>query len=113
MKQIVAYISPSMLPSVTLALRKLEDLPGLSVSEVRDFGRDRIPQANPPIVQELVDYTPYMRIEIFCADEQVCEVVWTMENAAHTGQSGDGKIYVLEVCRAICIQTAEREEMAA
>lgn len=113
MKQIVAFIRPNRLAPVTLALHKLEELPNLSVSEVREFGRDRIPQSNPPIVQELVDYTPYLRIEIFCADEQVCEVVWTMENAAHTGQSGDGKIYVLEVCRAICIQTKEREEMAA
>ncbi len=113
MKQIVAYLRPNLLPSITLALRKLENLPGMSVSEVREFGRDRIPESNPPIVQELVDYAPYLRIEIFCADEQVCEVVWTMENAAHTDQSGEGKIYVLEVCRAICIQTKERKEMAA
>ncbi|MBI4324412.1 MAG: P-II family nitrogen regulator [Chloroflexi bacterium] len=113
MKQIVAYVEPNTLPSLTLALRKLENLPGLSVSEVREFGRDRIPQSNPPIVQELVDYTPHLRIEIFCADEQVFEIVWTIENAAHTGQGGDGKVYVLEVCQAVCIQAEEKEELAA
>jgi len=113
MKQIVAYVKPNKLPPVTLALQKLEGLPGMSFSEVRGFGRDRIPKTEPPIIQDLVDYTPYTRIEIFCDDEQVSEFVWTIEQAAHTGQNGDGKIYVLDVCRAICIQTERQAELVA
>jgi nitrogen regulatory protein P-II 1 len=113
MKQIVAYVKPNRLPAVTLALHKLEDLPGMSFSEVRGFGRDRIPKTDPPIIQDLVDYAPYTRIEILCDDDQVSEVVWTIEQAAHTGQNGDGKIYVLDVCRAICIQTEQQEEFVA
>jgi len=112
MKQIVAYVKPNKLPAVTLALHKLEGLCGMSFSEVRGFGRDRIPKTE-PIVQDLVDYAPYTRIEILCADEQVSEIVWTIENAAHTGQNGDGKIYVLDVCRAVCIQTAQHAELVA
>ena len=112
MKQIVAYVKPNKLPAVTLALHKLEGLPGMSFSEVRGFGSDRIPKTE-PIVQDLVDYAPYTRIEILCADEQVSEIVLTIENAAHTGQSGDGKIYVLDVCRAICIQTERQAELVA
>lgn len=112
MKQIVAYVKPNKLPAVTLALHKLEGLPGMSFSEVRGFGSDRIPKAE-PIIQDLVDYAPYTRIEILCADDQVSEVVWTIEQAAHTGQNGDGKIYVLDVCRAICIQTERQAELVA
>ncbi len=112
MKQIVAYVKPNKLPAVTLALHKLEGLPGMSFSEVRGFGSDRIPKTE-PIVQDLVDYAPYTRIEILCADDQVSEVVWTIEQAAHTGQNGDGKIYVLDVCRTVCIQTAQHTELVA
>jgi nitrogen regulatory protein P-II 1 len=112
MKQIVAYIKPAKLPAVTLALHKLEGLPGMSFSEVRGFGSDRIPKTE-QIVQELVDYSPYTRIEILCEDDQVSEIVWTIEQAAHTGQIGDGKIYVLDVCRAIGIQSEEQGALVA
>ena len=112
MKQIVAYIKPSKLPAVTLALHKLDGLNGMSFSEIRGFGSDRIPKTN-PIIQPLVDYAPYTRIEVLCDDDQVFEIVWTIENVAHTGQNGDGKIYVLDVCRTVCIQTGRQEELVA
>lgn len=112
MKQIVAYIKPNKLSAVTLALHKLEDLSGMSFSEVRGFGRDRIPKTE-PIIQDLVDYAPCTRIEVLCDDDQVSEVVWTIEQAAHTGQNGDGKIYVLDVCRATCVKTGEQPELVA
>ena len=112
MKQIVAYIKPNKLSAVTLALHKLEGLSGMSVSEVRGFGSDRIPKTD-QIIQPLVDYAPNTRIEVLCDDDQVFEIVWTIENAAHTGQNGDGKIYALDVCRTVCIQTGRREELVA
>lgn len=112
MKHIIAYIRPNKLPAVTLALHRLPGLPGMSFSEVRGFSSDRAPKAGPPIVQDLIDYTPYVRIEVFCGDEQVYEIKYTIETAARTGNNGDGKIYVTDVSEAVRIQTAEREEMA-
>lgn len=64
-------------------------------------------------MQDLIDYAPYTRIEILYSDDQESEVTWTIQNAAHTGHNGDGKVYVLDVCRAICIQTGELENLAA
>lgn len=113
MKHIIAYIRPNKLPAVTLALHRLPGLPGMSFCEVRGFSSDRAPKSGPPIVQDLIDYTPYVRIEVFCGNEQAYEVKHTIENAARTGKNGDGKIYVAEVSEAIRIQTSEPEEMAA
>lgn len=113
MKHIIAYIRPNKLPAVTLALHRLPGLPGMSFSEVRGFSSDRVQKSGPPIVQDLIDYTPYVRIEVFCGDEQAYEIKYTIENAARTGNNGDGKIYVTDVGEAIRIQTAEREEVAA
>ena len=113
MKYIIAYIKPNKLSAVTLALHRLPGLPGMSFSEVRGFSSDRIQKSGPPIVQDLIDYSPYLRIEVFCHDDQVYEVKHTIQNAARTGKNGDGKIYVTEVGEAIRIQTAEREEVAA
>lgn len=111
MKHIIAYIRPNKLPAVTLALHRLPGLPGMSFSEVRGFGSDRTPKSGLPIVQDLIDYTPYVRVEVFCGDDQTYEIKYTIENAARTGNNGDGKLYVTEAAEAIRIQTAEREEM--
>lgn len=107
MKQIVAYIRPNKLAAVTLALQNIEGLPGMSFGEVRGFGRDRLPQSDPHLVRDLVDYAPYVRVEVFFPEELVYEVRWSIEQAAHTGGAGDGKLYVLEVTQAICLQEAE------
>ena len=113
MKHIIAYIRPNKLPAVTLALHRLPGLPGMSFSEVRGFSSDRIPKSGPLIVQDLIDYTPYVRVETFCSDDQSYEIKFAIQNAAHTGRNGDGKIYVADVGDAISIQTAEREEVLA
>jgi len=112
MKQIVAYIRPKKLSVVTLALQKVVDLPGMSFSEVRGFGRDRMPKTE-EVVQDLVDYVHYVRIEVLCDDDQVFEITWTIEKAVRTGRDGDGKIYVLDVARAIHIQNGATMEAIA
>ena len=111
MKHIIAYIRPNKLPSVTLALHRLPGLAGMSFNEVRGFSSDRIQKSDPSIVQDLIDYTPYVRIEVFCGDDQAYEIKYTIENAARTAHNGDGNIYVSDVNEAISIQTAEREPM--
>ena len=113
MKQIIAYIKPSKLSAVTLALHRLPDLPGMSFCEVRGFGRDRIRRTEPPIINDLVDYSPHVRVEVFCPDDQVFEVKHIIERVAHTGQNGGGKIYVLDVRQAVSIETEECSELAA
>jgi nitrogen regulatory protein PII len=112
MKEIKAYIKPHKLSKVTLALHKVEGLTGMSVVDVRGFGRGRGKDAPHRIVDDLVDYIPHVKIEIVCLDEMVAEIVSIIEKTAHTGLKGDGKIYISSIKDAVRIQTGERGEMA-
>lgn len=113
MKHIIAYIRPNKLPAVTLALHRLPALPGVSFGEVRGFSSDRVPKLGRPIVQDLIDYAPYVRVEVFCGDDQAYEIKRAIQNAARTGKNDDGKIYIADVEDAIRIQTGEGEEVFA
>ena len=64
------------------------------------------------IVDGPVDYVPHTQIEIFCKDELVEEIISIIEENAHTGLRGDGKIYVSELQTAVRISTGERGEVA-
>ena len=113
MKEIKAYIKPHKLSDVTLALHHVEGLTGMSVSDVKGFGRGRAKDSPHSVREDLVDYIPHVKIEIVCHDELVEEVVETIRQAAHTGLRGDGKIYVLSrVEDAVRISTGERGEAA-
>ena len=111
MKEIKAYIKPHMLSKVTRALQKVEGLTGMSVVDVRGFGRGRAKGA-PRGEDDLLDYSLRMKIEIFCKDENVEEIVSLIERTAHTGLRGDGKICVTPVEMAVRISTGERGENA-
>jgi nitrogen regulatory protein PII len=111
MKEIKAYIKPHMLSKVTRALQKVEGLTGMSVTDVRGFGRGRAKGA-PRGDDDLLDYSLRMKIEIFCKDENVDEIVSLIERTAHTGLRGDGKICVTPVEMAVRISTGERGEIA-
>ncbi|KMP10801.1 hypothetical protein UR09_05165 [Candidatus Nitromaritima sp. SCGC AAA799-A02] len=108
MKEIKAYIKPHKLSEVTRALHKVEGLTGMSVVNVKGFGRSRAKDAPHRIVEDLVDYIPHVKIEIVCRDEMVEEIVSTIQKTAHTGLRGDGKIYISTVDEAIRIETGER-----
>lgn len=112
MKEIKAYIKPHKLSEVTLALHKVEGLTGLSVTKVQGFGRGRARGAPQRIVDDLVEYMPRVKLEIFCHDELVDEVVAVIAKTAYTGLRGDGKIYVTPVETAVRISTGERGEEA-
>jgi nitrogen regulatory protein PII len=99
MKQVIAYIKPHRLAEVTLALQKIQDLRGMSVTNVRGFGR-RDEQNIPCSLDDLMDFAPYTKIEIFCKDELVDELISVIDRTAHTGLRGDGKMYVLDVEKA-------------
>jgi nitrogen regulatory protein P-II 1 len=112
MKQIIAYVKPHMLSKVAMALNTLEGLTGLTVSSVQGFGRSRAKGARNRIVEDLVEYVPHVKIEIFCKDELADKVLSVIQENARTGLRGDGKIYVSPVEEAVRISTGERGETA-
>ena len=111
MKQVIAYTKPHKLSEVTLALRKIKGLTGMSVVVVRGFGRGKKKDGH-EVEKELRDFVPHVKIEIFCSDELVEEIISVIEKAAHTGLRGDGKIYVTVVETAVRITTGERGDHA-
>ncbi len=112
MKEIIAFIKPHKLSKVTLALHSVDGLTGMSVSDVRGFGRGKARDAPHRVVEDLVDYIPHIKIEIICENHLVEEVIKIIEKEAQTGLRGDGKIYILPVEDAIRIQTGERGSTA-
>jgi len=106
MKEIKAYIKQQKLDEVIWALHRIEGLSGVSVVAARGCGRGwRSPDADPG---DLVSERLSMKLEVFCRDELMEEVIAAIEKAAHTGLKGDGKIYVVNVEQAVRISTGER-----
>ena len=112
MKHIIAYIKPHKLSKVTLALNKVKGLTGMSALDIKGFGRGRAKEEPHRTVEDLVDYVPHVKFEIFCKDELLEEIVSIIQTEAHTGLRGDGKIYICGVSDAIRISTGERGEAA-
>ena len=109
MKEIRAYIQPFMLSKVTLALKQIAGFPGMSIIEIQGFGRGKVLVPEDRIVREFV---PKIRLETMVKEELVDEVVHAIEKAAHTGNPGDGVIFVLPVEQAVRIRTGERDKAA-
>ncbi|RMD96558.1 MAG: P-II family nitrogen regulator [Calditrichaeota bacterium] len=109
MKYIIAYIKPHKLEPVSMALHKVEGLTGMSVTDVRGFGRGR---GNPTLEEQLYELVPHKKIELVCLDELADEIISAIQTNAYTGLRGDGKIYVLEVVNALRISTGEMGEKA-
>jgi len=107
MKQIQAYIKKHKLNDVIRALRKAQVVSGMSVMDRHGFG---IGWAGADEIEQ--DMLPGIKLEVFCRDEVVDEVVTLIEEAAHTGLKGDGKIYVSEVEQAVRISTGDRGQDA-
>lgn len=105
MKEIKAYIKEHKLDAVVLALHKFEELPGFGVVEVRGCGSQHIEEGEMCSVEDLVKHA---KIEIVCKDEQAEAIVAAIEQAAHTGLRGDGKIYISSIDQAVSIQTGAR-----
>jgi nitrogen regulatory protein PII len=110
MKEIKAVIQPSRLYSVVTALRDLPGLPGLTVSDVRAFPRGHAePRARSHGI-DAVDSFQMVKIECVVADEHAQVVVETISRAAHTGNPGDGKIFVYDIQDVVAIRTGLRGE---
>ena len=115
MKIITAMVQPFMLSKVTSALEEMEGFPGMTVSNVRGFGREKSSHeegAPHRAIEDFVEYVEKARIEIVARDEMVDEIVETIARMAHTGNRGDGKVFVWPVESAVRIRTGETGEQA-
>jgi nitrogen regulatory protein P-II 1 len=107
MKKIEAIIKPFKLDEVKEALTKA-GVQGLTVTEVRGFGRQKGHTELYRGAEYVVDFLPKVKIEILLDDAKVAQVVEVIKNAASTGKIGDGKIFVLPVDDVVRIRTGER-----
>ena len=110
MKMIIAVIQPFMLSKLICEFEELDDFPGLTITEVRGFGR-RVDR-NGNRFTELQPFKPKTRIEIVVRDEMVESVLETIKSHARTGNHGDGKIFVLPIEAAVRIQTGQTGDAA-
>ena len=108
MKQIKAIVQPFMKDKVLTALRQVEKLPGITVSEVIGCGKPHTGEPDEPDTEAGHVLVPKTKLEIFIPDELVEVVVETITQTARTGQFGDGKIFISEVLEVIKIRTGER-----
>jgi len=112
MKEIKAIIRPSKLFEVTEELHRIEGLPGVTVSEIKGFGKGRAKEAKDKIVYEMVEFVPRIQLEVVVDDAMVDEVVNVIQKICHTGNTGDGKIFVVNVEDIVKIRTNERGRAA-
>lgn len=111
MKKIEAIIKPFKLDDVVEALSEI-GVEGVSVSEIRGFGRQKGRTEIYKGAEYVVDFLPKVKLEIVVNDALVEQAVDTILRSAHTGKIGDGKIFVMDVESAIRIRTGERDEDA-
>ena len=109
MKKVEAYIKPFKLDDVKAALMEI-GIRGMSVSEVRGFGRQKGHSELYRGSEYQVDFLPKGKLEIVVADDMVEQVIEVIQKVARTGQVGDGRIFVLPVEDAIRIRTGESGE---
>ena len=111
MKLIIAIIKPFKLDEVRDALTPL-GVQGLTVSEVKGFGRQKGQTEIYRGAEYHVSFLPKIKIEVAVASEIAEQVVEAIVKAAHTGKIGDGKIFVLDLERAVRIRTGETDGAA-
>ncbi len=111
MKKIEAIIKPFKLDEVREALSEI-GINGLTVTEVKGFGRQKGHTELYRGAEYVVDFLPKVKVELVVADNMVDASVDTIIKAAHTGKIGDGKIFVFNVEQVIRIRTGETGEEA-
>jgi nitrogen regulatory protein P-II 2 len=106
MKLIMAIIKPFKLDDVREALTPL-GVQGLTVSEVKGFGRQKGQTEIYRGAEYHVSFLPKIKIEVVVPDDLADQVIEAISKAAHTGKIGDGKIFVIDIERAMRIRTGE------
>ena len=111
MKKIECIIRPHLLDAVKNALQEI-GVVGMTVSEVRGFGRQKGHTETYRGTEYKVDFLPKVRIEVALADKLVDTAVEVISKTARTGKFGDGKIFVIPLDDVLRIRTGERGESA-
>lgn len=111
MKKIEAIIKPFKMDDVREALGKI-GITGMTVSEVKGFGRQKGHTELYRGAEYMVDFLPKVKLEIVIAKEDVDRCVAAILETAQTGKIGDGKIFITDVERVIRIRTAEENQEA-
>jgi len=111
MKKVEAIIKPFKLDEVKEALGEI-GVQGMTVSEVKGFGRQKGHTELYRGAEYVVDFLPKIKMEIIVKDDLVQRVIDTIQNAAKTGRIGDGKIFVTTVDEVLRIRTGEKGDEA-
>jgi nitrogen regulatory protein P-II 1 len=107
MKKVEAIIKPFTLDEVKESLSSI-GIQGITVSEVKGFGRQKGRTELYRGAEYVVDFLPKVKLEIIVKDELVSQVVDAITTSARTGRIGDGKIFVLPIDEVVRIRTGER-----
>jgi nitrogen regulatory protein P-II 1 len=111
MKLIEAIIKPFKLDEVKDALNEI-GIEGITVSEVKGFGRQKGHTELYRGAEYVVDFIPKVKLEIAVTDDLVARVVAAIEDTAKTGRIGDGKIFIIPMEEAVRIRTGEKGDEA-
>ena len=115
MKLITAIVQPFMLTKVMHQLESVSGFPGMTVTDVRGFGREKTQHESghrhrPS--EDATDFVKKIRIDIAAPDVLANEIVNVLVGAAHTGNEGDGKVFVCPLEGAVRIKTGETGDAA-
>ena len=105
-------MQPFLISRVVEALKMIHGLPGVTVSDVRGFGRAQAAGAVNTVAEGAVEYVKKSKLEVVVPDEMAQKVVETIRQHAHTGNPGDGKIFIHQIDDVIRIRTGEHGESA-
>ncbi len=111
MKKVEAVIKPFKLDEVKESLNGI-GIQGITVSEVKGFGRQKGHTELYRGAEYVVDFLPKIKVEIVVVDDMVSKVVEAIQTSANTGRIGDGKIFILPLEEAIRIRTGDRGDDA-
>ena len=111
MKQITCVIKPFKLDEVREALAEV-NVTGLTVTEVKGFGRQKGHTELYRGAEYVVDFLPKVKVEVAVKDEDVDRCVEAIIRAARTGKIGDGKIFITNIERVVRIRTGEEDDQA-
>ena len=111
MKKVEAIIKPFKVDEVKDALKEI-GVQGMTVTEVKGFGRQKGHSEFYRGAEYVVDFLPKVKVEVVVTDDQLSEVVDCLCKAARTGKIGDGKIFVTDVVDSVRIRTGEHGEDA-
>ena len=111
MKLVIAIIKPHKLDEVRDALAAL-DVQGMTVSEANGFGRQKGHAEIYRGAEYEVNFVPKLRLEIAVIDDVVDQVIEAIEASARTGKIGDGKLFVLDIEKALRIRTGDKDDSA-